>query len=113
MATCKIKGKEFKLWHVVVSTWIILGMVVGACWGVSKAAFTIEDRFNQLFNKNVKTCDANNNGCSNLIRTKRGIGTNLVKNGGFELGVISPDGWTWNGGDFNADNVFAGNNPHF
>lgn len=34
--------------------------------------------------KNAETCDAENEGCSEVIRTKAGIGANLIKNSSFE-----------------------------
>ena len=36
------------------------------------------------FNKNVEQCDSNAEGCTELIRTKAGLGTNLIPNSSFE-----------------------------
>jgi len=38
------------------------------------------------FNGQVEQCNAKADGCDELIRTKRGLGTNLIRDGSFELG---------------------------
>ncbi|MDD5071417.1 MAG: hypothetical protein PHQ42_01645 [Patescibacteria group bacterium] len=40
------------------------------------------------FNKNIETCSRENEGCHEFIRTKAGLGTNLVVNSGFENDTV-------------------------
>gem|GEM_PF-1307166 len=47
---------------------------------------------NLYFDRDAQTCTAASDGCSQFIRTKPGLGTNLVPNSGFELGNLQ--GWT-------------------
>lgn len=48
------------------------------------------------FDKEVKECDAQNSGCRQFVRTKEGLGTNLIANGSFEDWEegSDPAGWT-------------------
>lgn len=48
----------------------------------------------KFFTKNVVECDEKDVGCSQLIRTKAGLGTNLIVNGSFEdWNDALPRGW--------------------
>jgi hypothetical protein len=83
-------------------------------WSVSGALASAKI----LLNKNIedKECSPNDEGCTRLVRTKAGIGVNLVPNGNFELAFEgTPDdgqddvvpGWA-NGGQILASGVREG-----
>jgi len=58
-----------------------------------------DDKIN--LNKQTETCDTTSEGCRALIRTKDGLGANLLVNGGFEEGA---DGWSLSpAADFSID----------
>jgi|GEM_PF-3894113 hypothetical protein len=49
-------------------------------WG-----WTNTDNNKIYFDRDVEACDSSNDGCSQFIRTKGGLGTNLLINGSFEI----------------------------
>ncbi|MFA5029165.1 MAG: hypothetical protein WC518_00230 [Patescibacteria group bacterium] len=52
------------------------------------------------FDRDIQSCDAKDEGCSQFIRTKAGLGSNLIPNSGFEIdagGDNKPDGWVERG----------------
>ena len=56
------------------------------------------------FNKNVEGCHSDEEGCSQFIRTKQGLGTNLIKNSSFENMDFKGTGWiAKNGGSISCD----------
>ncbi|MFA6918646.1 MAG: carbohydrate binding domain-containing protein [Patescibacteria group bacterium] len=62
------------------------------------------------FNRNVQTCDGSNDGCSQFIRTKAGLGSNLFYNGGFEFSLDG--GWASDAGTGAVASTFIHSGTH-
>lgn len=66
-----------------------------------------------FFNKKIKTCSSGDAGCTEFIRTTRGLGTNLLLNSSFEQNsdfeTNIPDNWTSLGAgyDYNSDSSYS------
>jgi hypothetical protein len=62
---------------------------------------------NIYLDRNVATCDPKNEGCHALIRTKAGLGTNLLINSGFE-DVLNIGGWDGQAAQRSSNDVYEG-----
>ena len=60
------------------------------------------------FNRNAQECSAENEGCDEYIRTKAGLGVNLIPNSSFEDGSsISVDYWDGTGVTIDFDSLYG------
>ncbi|NCN07637.1 hypothetical protein GW933_03000 [Candidatus Falkowbacteria bacterium] len=61
------------------------------------------------FDRDVQTCDASAGGCSQFIRVKAGLGSNLINDGSFENYFGDLSHWSAEGGNHTSCEIFAVN----